>query len=99
MNPALQAYFRATSVPGFLRPPHHFVEREIVGRATQVLMRLALGEGTEPATEIADVGVVDIAVDHVSDNIAADRLAQRISRGDHMLIVGVAGGEQSNDLL
>ena len=52
---------------------------EIVGRAAQRLVRLALGEGAERAAVGADVGVVDVAVDDVADGLAADiaRAARR----------------------
>ena len=55
------------------------VEVEIVGPAAQVLAELALGEGAELAAEVADVGVVDVAVDDVADGVAADlaRAARR----------------------
>ena len=56
------------------------VEGEIVGRAAQVLVRAALREGAELAAEVADVGVVDVAVDDVAHDVAADRAAQRVGR-------------------
>ena len=98
MDAALQAHFGRAALPCFLRPPHHFVQRQIVRRAAQCLVRLALGEGAELAAVVADVGVVDVAVDDVAHDVAADRLAQRIGRGDDMLVVGIARGEQAHDL-
>ena len=53
------------------RAPRDLVEVEVVGLAAQVLAQLALGEGAELAAEVADVGVVDVAVDDVGDRIAA----------------------------
>ena len=44
---------------------------------------LALGEGAEPAAVVADVGVVDVAVDDVAHGVAADARAQRVGGGAH----------------
>ena len=98
MDAALQAHFRRAALPCLPRTPHHFVQCQIVRRAAQFLVRLALGERAELAAIIADVGVVDVAVDHVTHDVAADRLTQRIRCGDHMLIVGIARREQPHDL-
>ncbi len=98
MDAALQADLGRAAIPCLLRAPHHFIQRQVVGRAAQRLVRLALGEGAEAAAVVADVGVVDVAVDDVAHDVAADRLAQRVGRGDDMLVVGVARGEQADDL-
>jgi hypothetical protein len=78
--------------------PRHFFQRQIVGRAAQILVRAALGEGAEAAAEIADVGVVDVAVDDVAHDVAADGLAQRIGGAGDMAVVGIARREQAHDL-
>ena len=72
MDAALEADLGRASLPGLGRAAHDFVEREVVRRAPQRLMRLALGEGAERAAVGADVGVVDVAVDDVADDVAAD---------------------------
>ncbi len=61
-------------------------------------MRAALGEGAEAATEIADVGVVDVAIDDVAHDVAADRLTQGIGGAGDMAVVGIACREQAHDL-
>jgi hypothetical protein len=61
-------------------------------------MGFALGEGAESALEVADIGVIYIAVDHVAHDVAADGLAQRVGSSDDVLIVRVARGEQPYDL-
>ena len=98
MDAALEADLGCASLPGLGRAAHDFVEGEVIRRATQRLMRLALGEGAERAAVGTDVGVVDVAVDDVADDIAARRAAKRIGRGDDALIVGVARREQPYDL-
>ena len=65
-----------------IRAAHDFVECEVVRRAAQRLVRLALGEGAELAAIVADVGVVDVAVDDVTNHVAADRLAQFVGGGE-----------------
>ena len=97
MDAALQAHLGGAAIPRFPRAAHDFVQVEVVRRAAQRLVRLALGERAELAAVVADVGVVDVAVDDVAHDVAADRLAQRIGRGDDMLVVGVARGEQPDD--
>ena len=98
MNAALQAHLGGAAIPCLLRSPHHFVQRQIVGCAAQFLVRLAFGERAETAAVVADVGVVDVAVDHVAHDVAADRLTQRIGRGDDVLVVGIPRREQADDL-
>ena len=57
-------------------------ERERVG------IRLALGEGTEPAAGVADIGEVDIAVDHerhlVTDS-ASPQFVSHLGDGIHLV--------------
>ena len=47
MDAALEADLGCASLPGLGRAAHDFVESEVIRRATQRLMRLALGEGAE----------------------------------------------------
>ena len=42
------------------------------GQGEGVRVRPALGERAEPAADVADVGEVDVAVDHVGDVITDD---------------------------
>jgi hypothetical protein len=45
-------------------------------------MRLSLGKGAELAAIVADVGIVDVAVDDVADNIAARCPARALRERD-----------------
>ena len=98
MDAALKAYLGRASLPRLGRAAHDFLEREVIGRAAQRLMRLALGEGAELATIGADVGIVDVAVDDVADDVAARRPAKLVGCGDDAAVVGVARREQPHDL-
>ena len=57
-------------------PSHDLVDAEVVRLAAQVLAQLALGEGAELTLEVADVRVVDVAVDHVGHDVAVDLAAE-----------------------
>ncbi len=98
MDAALKADLGGAPLPRLARAAHDFIEGKVIRRATQRLMRLALGESAERAAIGAYVGVVDVAVDDVADGVAADRPAQRIGRGDNAPVIGVARGEQPHDL-
>ena len=81
MDAALQADFGRAALPGLAAAALDLVELEIVRPAAQVVAELAFGEGAELAAEVADVGVVDVAVDDVGDAVAARFGAQRVGGG------------------
>src|SRR5439155_16764395 len=58
MDAALQAYLGGAAIPRLRGAAHDLLQREVIGRAAQSVVRLAFGEGTEPAAKVADVGVV-----------------------------------------
>src|SRR5271166_2331543 len=98
MDASLQAYLGRASLPCLARAAHDFLESEVVGRAAQRLMRLALGKGAELATIVADIGIVDVAIDDVSDSVAAPCPAKLIGCSNDAAVVGVARREQPHDL-
>ena len=98
MDAALEAYLGRASLPSLCRAAHDFLKRQVIGRTAQRLMRLTLGKGAELAAIGAHVGIVDVAVDDVADNIAARRPAKFIGRGNDAAVVGVARREQPHDL-
>ena len=75
VDAALQADFGGAARPGFRRAPLDFLQAEIVGFAAQIGGEFALGEGAELATEVADIGVVDVACDDVGHGVAVDARA------------------------
>src|SRR6266542_2443050 len=56
-------------------------------------------ERAEPATEVAEVRVLDVARNHVGDLVAADVVAKAIGRGEHALPLLPARPEQPDDLV
>ena len=98
MDAPLEADFGRASLPRFDRATDDFIKSEVIRRAAQRLMRLALGESAERAAIGAYVCVVDIPVDDVADDITARRSAKRIGCADHAAVIGVARCEQPYDL-
>ena len=75
MDAALHANLCRTSLPGFLGAPGDLFIRKVVRPSAQVLCQFTLGEGAELALEIADVGVIDVAVNNEAHGIATDLAA------------------------
>ena len=98
VDAALHADFGGAARPRLGGAALDLVEREVIGRAAEVLAELALGEGAELAAIGADIGVVDVAGDDVADRVAVDRAAQRVGGVAHRGEIAVAGGEERDDL-
>ncbi len=62
VDAALEADLDRASLPGLVAAADDLVERDEIGRAPQVLGQLPFRERAEAATEVADVGVVDVPV-------------------------------------
>ena len=91
---------RQTSVaplPGLRHARLDFRQGQVVAAFAQVLGHAPLGKGAETAAEIADVGVVDVAVDHVADRVAVHRAAQVVGGLDYERFIGAPGIEQADD--
>ena len=99
MNAALHAHFRGAALPRFPRAALDFLVAEVVGAPAQVFRQLALGEGAELALEVADVGVVDVAVHDERNHIAVGLLAQKVGGLHHGVEVVAARLDQADDLL
>jgi hypothetical protein len=71
---ALNADFRGSELPGFDCLLRHLIECE------EVSIRLAwtAAEGAELASDETDVGEIDVAVDHISNDVAAELGAQEV---------------------
>ncbi len=74
---ALDADFGRAELPGFDSLSRHIVESEEIS----VGFARAAAEGAELASHETDVGEVDVAVDHVGDDIAGEFRAQDVSGG------------------
>ena len=99
MDAALHADFGRAALPRLLRAARDLVEREIVGPAAQILAELALREGAELAAEVADVGVVDVAVDDIASRGRCTFLARSASAASQTAMKVVAARrEQIGDV-
>ncbi len=84
---ALDADFGRAELPGLDGLLRHLVEREEVG----VGLARAAAEGAELASHETDVGEIDVAVDHVGDEVAGEFGAQQVG-GDQQAEEIVAFG-------
>ena len=75
------------------------VERPQVRGAPQVERQRAFAEPAEPALEGAHVGVVDVAVVHVGDDVAHHRTPQLVGHLGHGVDLGAPCAEQGDDLV
>ncbi len=99
MDAALQADLRRAAGGRLGDPRADLVEREVVAGTAQAARAAPLGEGAEAAGVRADVGVVDVAVDHEGDRVAHRPRAQRIGGAHHGVEVRAVGVEQRLQLL
>ena len=99
VDPALQADLGRPPLPGLLDAADDLLVRDEVGGAAQVLGELALRERAEPAAEVADVRVLDVAGDDVAHLVAADLPAEPVGRGEDPLPLLPARLEQAHELV
>src|SRR6266508_1626210 len=99
MNAALQADFGRAALPCLDGAARDLLEREVVRPAAQVVAQLALRECAEAAGVAADVGVIDVAINHVMDDVAAYLRAQRVGGRADLLDFGTARREQAHDIV
>ena len=99
MDPALQADLGRAALPRLDGAAHDLLVGDEVGLAAQVRGQLALREGAEPAAEVADVRVLDVAGDDVADLVAVDLAPQAVGGREHALALLAAGAEEADDLL
>src|SRR5579863_8014302 len=78
VDAALQTDLGRPALPGFFAAPDDLVPIEIIRPAAQVLAELAFRERAKLATEVADIGIVDVAGDDVADRVAVRRTAQPV---------------------
>src|SRR6202035_1791959 len=91
-------YFSRTALVGFLNAARHLFQGKIVCRTTQRRMALALGKGAKAAFVGAGVGVIDVAIDDVSNRIADGVAPQTIGSLPYRRIVRTARFKQLHDL-
>ena len=72
-----------SAIPGLKAAPGDFVAVDVVGRSAQVFAVFAFGKGAELAFEIADVGVIDVAIDNIANGIAVRFVPQTVGGLSH----------------
>src|SRR5947208_16613982 len=78
VNAALHTDLGSSTLPCLFRTPDDLIQCKIIGGPTQILAELAFGKGTELATKITNIGVVDVPVHNVRNDISIDLLAHGI---------------------
>src|SRR2546426_681369 len=99
MDPTLQAHFGYPPLPGLLAAPDDLLVRHQVGRTAQVGGELPLRERAEPAAEVTDVRVLDVARDDVAHLVATHLVSETVRSGEHPVAFVAAGAEEACDLL
>ena len=99
MDPALQTDLGRAALPGLLAAAHDLLVRHEVRRAAEVRRQLSLREGTEPAAEVTDVRVLDVARDDVGHLVAADLAPELIGGRKDTVALVPPRAEQANDVL
>src|SRR5580765_2560636 len=99
MDSALQADLGRAALPGLLAAAHDLFVRHEVRRAAQVRRQLSLREGAEPAAEVADVRVLDVARDNVGHLVAADLAPELIGGRKNAVALVAPRAEQAHDFL
>ena len=94
MDPALHAHLARAAVPRLLRAVGDLVQRERVG----LRIDLALREGAEPASDVADVREVDVPVDHVRHDVADGLLPEAVGDPPQRLQGRALGLEERESL-
>ena len=99
MDAALEADLGCAAIPGLAYPPHDLLQWQVVGPAAQILAHLALGEGAELAAEVADVGVVDVAVHHIANLWPANPCPEPVGSRAHRIEGAAARLEEPHQLV
>ena len=97
VDPPLQADLGGPQRFGLADPLGDLVQGQEIGGAAQVEGQRPFGEGAEPALEGTDVGVVDVAVDHVGDLVAHRVDAELVGHFGHRPHFGPPCSEQGDD--
>src|SRR5262249_12533232 len=99
MNAALQTDLDRTAIPGLHRAALNLLQGQIVWPAAQILAQLAFREGAELTAIAANIRVIDVAGDHVGDDVAANRVPQRIGGRAKRMETLAPARKQGDDLV
>ena len=98
MDSTLHTDLGSAALPCFDAAPSYFFGTYVIRLTAQILAATAFRKGTELTFEIADVGVIDIAVNHIAHCVARHLFAQRVCGLNNGAKVGAAATQQSSDL-
>ena len=97
MDPSLEGDLGGAPRPGLAGIADYLLDTHQIGLATQVEALRPLGEGAEPAFEVAEVGVVDVSVDDIGDRVTHGTLPQPVGHESDCIDLVAASPEQSLD--
>jgi hypothetical protein len=90
VNPTLQADLGGAALPGLLAATLYLPKMQIVRTPAQIFRQLSFGKGA--SNRLTDAGVVDVAVHHVGDFVAAHTPPQLAGRfANHVKVVSARG--------
>src|SRR5262249_4297565 len=99
VDPALQADLHRAAIPRLTGPADDLVQRHEVRATAEVRGQLAFRERAEPAAEVTDVRVVDVARHDVRDVVARDLLPKAVGGGGDDSRVAATGAEDGDDVV
>ena len=95
VDATLQADLRSTELNRLEHPAPQFLAIDVISLTPRCNLTTAFGKSTELATVLADVGVIDIAVDHVGNLLTDLPLAKLIRCLTEGIDVGAARAKQA----
>src|SRR5947209_11895976 len=94
MDSALHTDLGGAAVSSFYHTLHHLAYSQLVRLPAQIFGEPALGEGAELAAKVADVGVIDVAIDDVGHVIAVPGSPLLVGQQPKMLQLGPASRKE-----
>ena len=94
MDTTLQTDLGGTQRRRFLDSSVKFCRVNIVSSACNFYIAAPFRKSTKPTAVLTDIGVIDVAVHHISDLVTHLRLAQRICRRTHRINLCTARRKQ-----
>jgi hypothetical protein len=98
VDAALQTDLGGPRPGGFDGTARDFPEIQVVRGTAQIGAAPPLRERAKTAVIQTDVGVIDVAIDHVGHGLSHRGRAQRIRRADHAVKIRSIDAEQSHDV-
>ena len=94
-QPGLNANLRSAQIPRFAYAPRNLLRRQEIA----LFCAMAAAESTEAAALHADVGEIDVAVDHVGYALAHAAASQSVGGGNQPVEIVALGREQGRAVL